>query len=194
MDLQRNVISLQAEQRHLGHPLHGPVWAVSNLDQCKLQFELLRPHWHQGNSMWLLKAALPDVVYALQRRDRTRLRLSGTSAPVFYVPIEPACMDPTAMVAINLHAGGCALWKPQLKLPMQAGMTLHAVEVQLDHTHILIANLTVRHISHTLEGRSGTLAGCAWEPLTPLAQRTLDDWLEMRNRPSGTLNLEFDTL
>lgn len=186
MDLQRGVVSLQAERHHPLQPLPaGSLWAVGYLAQCKLQFELLQPRWHQGGGMWLLKGALPDAVFALQRRGSTRLRMPAHSAPVVYVPLAADGSEPAAMLAVNLHADGCALWKPQLALPLEPGMQLRAVEVQLDDEHILIANLGVLHVTHRRDQHAGTQVGCMWEPMTAGARRTLDDWLASRTAPKS---------
>lgn len=186
MDLQRGVLSLQGDRRHLLQPLPaGSLWAVGYLDQSKLQFELLQPRWHQGGGMWLLKATLPDAVFALQRRGSTRLRLPAHSAPIVYAPLAPDGTEPTAMLAVNLHADGCALWKPALALPLEAGMQLRAVEVQLDDEHILVANLRVLHVTRRLGEQAGTQAGCLWEPMTRGARQTLDDWLAARTAPKS---------
>lgn len=186
MDLQRGVVSLQGERRHLLRPLPaGSLWAVGYIGHSKLQFELLAPRWHQGGGMWLLKATLPDAVFALQRRGSTRLRLPAHSAPIVYVPLAPDGTEPTAMLAINLHAQGCALWKPPLALPLEAGMQLRAVEVQLDDDHILVANLRVQHVTRRRGEHAGTQAGCVWESMTDSATRTLHDWLAARTAPKN---------
>lgn len=188
MDLQRGVVSLQADRRHLLQPLPaGSLWAVGYLAQCKLQFELMQPRWHQGGGMWLLKASLPDAVFALQRRGHLRLRLPAHSAPVAYVPLAPDGTEPAAMLAVNLHAEGCALWKPALALPLDAGMQLRAVEVQLDDAHILVVNLRVLHVTRQRGEQAGTQVGCAWEPMTDGARRTLDDWLASRTAPRSLM-------
>jgi hypothetical protein len=198
MDLQRGLISLHGDQGQHRRPLPAApdmLWGVSYLAQCKLQLELLDPHWHQGSGMWLLKARLPGAVFALQRRDSTRLRLPAHSAPVLYLPLAPMGSDPTSMLAVNIHAGGCSLWKPGAALPLQAGMALRAVEVQLDEDHILIANLTVQHVSHLQGDHAGTRAGCAWQPMTEPAQRMLSAWLaRQQQRGGGMMQLLFDDL
>jgi c-di-GMP-binding flagellar brake protein YcgR len=188
MDMQRGLISLQADHRQMQKALPaGALWAVSYLDQCKVQFELLQPRWHQGAGMGLLKALLPDAVFALQRRGTTRLRLPVRSAPVVYVPLSPDGVEPITMLAINLHAGGCALWKPGLELPLEPGRQLRAVEVQLDDHHILVANLQVRYVNYRRGEQTGTQIGCAWEPMTPFAQQTLDAWLARHTAPKSLL-------
>lgn len=184
MDLPRSVVSLQGERRHLLRPLPaGSLWAVGYLGQSKLQFELLQPRWHQGGGMWLLKATLPDAVFALQRRGANRLRLPAHSAPLVHVPLAPDGTEPTAMLAVNLHAQGCALWKPALALPLEPGMRLRAVEVQLDDDHVLVADLQVLHVTRRRGEHAGTQAGCVWEALTPGARHTLDTWLAARTAP-----------
>jgi hypothetical protein len=186
MDLPRGLVSLQADRRHLLRPLPaGSLWAVGYLGQSKLQFELLQPRWHQGGGMWLLKATLPDAVFALQRRGSNRLRLPAHSAPIVYVPLAPDGTEPTAMLAANLHAEGCALWKPGFALPLEAGMRLQAVEVQLDDAHILVANLRVLHVTRRRGEHAGTQAGCVWEQMTSDARRTLDGWLAARTAPKS---------
>jgi len=197
MDLQRGSVSLVGQPAHLKRPLPEPpraLWGVCYLEQSKLQLELLRPHWHVGGGMCLLKATLPGAVFALHRRGATRLRLPAHDAPLVCVPLPPVGSEPVAMLAVNIHAGGCALWKPGPALALQAGMLLQAVEVQLDDSHILVARLLVQHVTHLKGDGAGMRAGCAWQAMAPAAQQTLDAWLARRQRHNGTLRIDLDAL
>ena len=193
IDLPRNLISLRAEPRHQDS-LQGILWAVCYLDQCKIQFQLLHPQWHQANDMRLLKAALPGAVFALHRRGRIRKRIAAhIAAPVVHVPLPPTYSHSTEMVVVNIDDRGCGLWKPAVALPFKAGMALTGVEVQLDHEHILVTSMSVQHVSHHNEGEAGTMIGCLWQRMHPDADAMLDRWLTRIEHRTGTLaDLNFD--
>ena len=195
MDLQRNSISLWGNSGHVDKPLPAPprlLWGVSYLDRCKIQFALRDAQWQQGGGMWLLRASLPDAVFALQRRGSTRLRLPAHSAPAVYLPLPGGAVEPTSMLALNIHAEGCALWKPRIDLPLKPGMVVQAVEVQLDDAHILVANLQVLHVTRQQGAQAGTRVGCTWQAMTDGASHTLATWLARRRQCRGPLQRLFD--
>ena len=107
------------------------------------------------------------------------------SAPAVYVPLAPDGTESTAMLAVNLHAEGCALWKPGFTLPLQPGQLLRRADVQLDDARFFVADLRVLHVTPRRGDQAGTQAGCVWETMSAGARHTLAAWLARQAAPQG---------
>jgi c-di-GMP-binding flagellar brake protein YcgR len=159
----------------------GEASAVAYLDAIKLQFELGDMMMVHGVTGSALQAALPAVLYRFQRRSSFRVRTRGSASAQLRHPSLPEMM--LSLRVLDISLGGCALALPADVPPLEAGITLARVRIELDaDTHIDTA-LTVQHVSGGFGNNSGALRlGCAFGSLDGAAQRTLQRFIDVTQR------------
>lgn len=152
--------------------------AVSYLDNVKLQFdltELLLVHGHRGQ---VLRARWPQVLYRFQRRGSYRVRTLERHAPKARLH-HPSMPDrPLALRIVDVSVGGCALALPDDVPPLQPGVLLHGVRIELDGDTAFNTNLKLLHVSALQTGNAGVCLGCELVGLEAPAQRALQRYID----------------
>lgn len=158
------------------------VVAVAYLESVKLQFDPGQLVLVRGFNACSLQGNLPSTIYRFQRRSAYRVRAHERQSPTAYFR-HPSIPDmPLALRVLDLSAGGCALWLPQDVPTLQAGTRLSEVTVALDDVTRFSAALTLQHVSVMPAGARGARMGCAWQPLSVVAERSLQRWIDQAQR------------
>ncbi len=132
---------------------------VGYLDSLKLQFDvqdLLLVH--RGNER-ALNAAFPRELFRFQRRNGFRVPMLR-STPVARVrhPMLPDMQ--LALRVLDIGIGGCALFLPDDVPPLDPGVLLNGVVIELDPDTRLGADLRLQHVTAINPQSGGARLGC----------------------------------
>jgi c-di-GMP-binding flagellar brake protein YcgR len=156
--------------------------AVAYLDQVRLQFDLHGLMLVHGAKESVLQAEWPLAMLRFQRRDSYRVRPLDHRMPAANLIHPSGACDHLSLRIIDLSLGGLALQLPADKAPIEPGMTLDPVEIELDALTCLDVALRVVHVSVLDGGRLGTRLGCEWSRLGGAATRALQRHVESTQR------------
>ncbi len=165
------------------------VVALAYLESVKLQFDLGSLVLVRSFNACALQSSMPREIYRFQRRNAYRVRTPERRPPTAHFR-HPSIPDMSlALRVLDLSAGGCALWLPQDVPPLQAGTRLAGVTVALDELTQFSAALTLQHVTALQTGDRGVRLGCAWQPLSGQAERTLQCWIDQAQKRRRLLSL-----
>ena len=165
------------------------VTAVAYLEAIKLQFDLNNLMLVRGQKASALQAAMPRAVYRFQRRQSYRVRTLERSAPVALLR-HPALPDiQLSLRVLDVSIGGCALLMPDDMPPLQPGLTLHAVRLELDPDTRISATLHLHHISSIHPNARGVRLGCELVKLDGVAERALQRYIDQTQKRRRLLSL-----
>lgn len=164
--------------------------AVGYLDNVKLQFDLHDLLLVRGTRSCALQARLPETLYRFQRRSAFRVRTLERNAPTARLR-HPAIPEMRlALRVLDVSIGGCALLLPDDVPPLEPGVAIQGVQVELDTDTRFGAALRVQHISSISGGAPGLRAGCEWAELPPDAQRSLQRCIDQTQKRRRLLSLD----
>ncbi|MBI5258699.1 MAG: flagellar brake protein [Burkholderiales bacterium] len=165
------------------------VTAVSYLEAVKLQFDLSNLMLVRGSNACALQAAMPRRVYRFQRRQSYRVRTLERSGPVALLR-HPALPDiQLKLRVLDVSIGGCALLMPDDMPPLEPGLTLHAVRLELDPDTRFTTTLHVHHISSIHALARGVRLGCELVRLDGAAERALQRYIDQTQKRRRLLSL-----
>jgi c-di-GMP-binding flagellar brake protein YcgR len=165
------------------------VTAVSYLDAVKLQFDLNQLMLVHGAHSCALQAAMPRAVYRFQRRQSYRVRTLERHSPVALLR-HPALPDiQLSLRVIDVSIGGCALLMPDDMPPLEPGLTLHGVRLELDADTRFETTLHVHHISAILPNAHGARLGCELVRLNPASERALQRYIDHTQKRRRMMSL-----
>lgn len=192
LDDERDRLSFSAES---GHPQldvlieADEVVAVAYLESVKLQFDLQGLVVVRSFNACALQCRLPGEVYRFQRRSAYRVRPVERQQPKARLR-HPSMPDmQLSLRVLDVSAGGCAIWLPQDVPVLQAGTRLAEVTIELDELTRFSAALTLQHVTALQPGDRGVRLGCAWQPLSGSAERTLQRWIDQAQKRRRLLSL-----
>lgn len=160
--------------------------AVTYLDSVKLQFDLDHLMLVRGKNGVVLQAAMPESVYRFQRRDSFRVRPTARMAPQLTLR-HPALPDMLVQLRIlDISVGGCALLVPHDVPELRPGLLINGAQVELDAETVFVAGLQLHHAS-SFEGSeagrgNGCRIGCEWRLLDPMAERSLQRFVNQTQK------------
>lgn len=165
------------------------VTAVAYLEAVKVQFDLQHLMLVRGNAACALQTGMPRRIYRFQRRQAYRVRTLERSAPVALLR-HPALPDiQLSLRVLDVSIGGCALLMPDDMPPLEAGLTLHAVRLELDPDTRLTASLHVHHITSMHQNARGVRLGCELVRLDGNAERALQRYIDQTQKRRRMLSL-----
>ncbi|MCA0174932.1 MAG: flagellar brake protein [Proteobacteria bacterium] len=166
------------------------VTAVCYLDQVKLEFDLTHRLLVHGAHSCVLQAQLPTVIYRFQRRSSYRVRTLERVAPTVTLR-HPGMPDVLLdLRVLDLSAGGCALYMPHDVPPIDPGVTLNGVRVQLDQDTVFTCALLVHHLTSIQPQAQGVRLGCELLYLDADQQRTLQRYIDQTQKRRRQLALD----
>jgi hypothetical protein len=162
------------------------LWAAAYLDDTKVQFSLQRrlpdgsakqPGPAGLRPQHTLFADALGLMLLMPRRRAVRVRRPVHQAPWLHFghPLLPETK--LTLRAMDISTSGCGLWRPADQLPLQPGLEVRAVEVELDDESIFFTDMRVQHATPSGGARAGTRVGCSWLRLSNPAQDTLQRWI-----------------
>lgn len=134
--------------------------AVAYLDSIKLQFDVSGLVLVRGGKSSALNCAFPRVVYRFQRRSGYRVRPLLRSTPVVRVR-HPMIHDMgLTLRVLDVSIGGCALFLPDDVPPLQPGVVLNGVQIELDMDTRVSTSLRLQHVTSLNHDAKGVRLGC----------------------------------
>ena len=159
----------------------GEATAVAYLDAIKLQFDLQGLLLAHGNNASALQAVLPNVLYRFQRREYFRVRTRDSAVAHLRHPASRGGM--LTLRVLDVSVGGCALQLPAESEPIQPGTAISDVRLELDADTLLMAPLTVQHVSGGFGSNTRvSRLGCSFARLDGTSQRALQRYIDLTQR------------
>lgn len=134
--------------------------AVAYLDSVKLQFDATGLVLVHGGRDTVVNCALPREVFRFQRRSGFRVRplLRATPTARLRHPMLPDMA--VSLRVLDISIGGCALFLPDDVPPLQPGITINNVQLDLDMDTRIIAALRLQHVTSIHPESRGVRLGC----------------------------------
>ncbi|MGY4830195.1 flagellar brake protein [Sphaerotilaceae bacterium SBD11-9] len=134
--------------------------AVAYLDSIKLQFDASGLVLVRGGKSSALNCSFPREIYRFQRRSGFRVRPLLRSTPVVRVR-HPMIPDMgLSLRVLDVSIGGCALFLPENVPPLQPGVVLNGVQIELDVDTRVSASLRLQHVTSLNHDARGVRLGC----------------------------------
>ncbi len=161
--------------------------AVSYLDSIKVQFDVGGLVLVRGGRSSAMNCALPRVIYRFQRRSGYRVRPLLRSTPTARVR-HPMIPDMTlALRVIDISIGGCALFLPDDVPPLQPGVVLNGVRIELDVDTCLQVSLRLQHVTSLNQDARGVRLGCEVVDPTPDTLRAMQRYIDQTQKRQRAL-------
>ncbi|MFY9512626.1 MAG: flagellar brake protein [Rubrivivax sp.] len=193
LDDARGRLSFSADEMHpqLQALVDGDeAVAVAYLDSVKLQFDLHGLLVVRSAGSCALQAEWPQELYRFQRRSAFRVRPSERLAPKARLR-HPAIPEMAlALRVLDVSIGGCALLLPPDVPPLDAGVRLGDVRIELDADTRFEVMLTLHHVTSLQPQERGVRLGCEWGPLSGSAERALQRWIDQMQKRRRLLSLD----
>jgi flagellar brake protein len=161
--------------------------AVAYLDSIKLQFDVSGLMLVRGGKSSALSCTFPRVVYRFQRRSGYRVRPLLRNTPVVRVR-HPMIPDMAlALRVLDVSIGGCALFLPDDVPPLQPGVVLNGVQLELDMDTRVSTSLRLQHVTSLNHDARGVRLGC--EIVNPTAEvlRALQRYIDQTQKRQRAL-------
>lgn len=137
--------------------------AVGYLDAVKVQFDLQNPVLVRGVRASVLTCAVPREIFRFQRRSAYRVRPLLRGAPLARFRHTEIAEMQLALRVLDVSIGGCALFLPNDVPPMQPGVVLNRVQIDLDADTRFHVNLRLQHVTSLNSDAEGVRLGCEFE-------------------------------
>jgi c-di-GMP-binding flagellar brake protein YcgR len=158
------------------------VVAVAYLESVKLQFELRGLVLVHGAAGTALQARWPEHLYRFQRRSAYRVRTLERGSPRARLR-HPALPDmDLALRVLDVSIGGCALLVPADVPPLEPGVRVEGVRVELDVDTRFQAALQLQHVTAIPSLGQGLRVGCEWAQIDGAAQRALQRYIDQTQK------------
>lgn len=166
------------------------VVVVGYLHNVKLQFDVTNLVLVRGSRASVLSCCVPRQMFRFQRRNAFRVRPLMRSAPTARLLPVVAGGDELALRVIDVSIGGCALFLPDDLPPMQPGLLLERVELDLDADTRFHANLRLQHVTAINADARGVRLGCAFVRAGGDALRALQRFIDQTQKRGKLLALD----
>ena len=151
---------------------------VGYLDSVKVQFDLSQLVLVRGGRNSVLSTALPRQLFRFQRRSGFRVRPLLNNAPLARLRHSNIAEMQLALRVLDLSIGGCALFMPDDVPPMQPGVQINQVHIELDTDTRLLVNIRLQHITSINPDSRGVRLGCEFVNASGEALRTLQRFID----------------
>jgi len=163
---------------------------VAYLDAVKLQFDVEHLVLVRGAKTCSLQANLPREMYRFQRRRSFRVRTIGRGTPTALLR-HPSLPDmQLGLRVLDVSIGGCALMLPGDVPPLNAGLEIRGVRVELDPDTRFDTDLLLHHVTVLQTPSRGSRLGCEFMHVQPQAQRALQRYIDQTQKRRRLLSLD----
>jgi len=134
--------------------------AVGYLDSVKLQFDIEKLVLVRSGKIVALKASFPREMFRFQRRNGFRVRPMLRTTPVATLrhPMIPDMQ--LNLRVLDVSIGGCALFLPSDVPPLDPGVLLNGVVIDLDADTRVHTGLRLQHVTSLNPESGGVRLGC----------------------------------
>ncbi len=158
------------------------VVAIAYLDSVKLQFDLHGLVLVKGGRTSALQCLLPQELYRFQRRNGYRVRTLERQAPSAHLR-HPAIPEMAlSLRVLDVSIGGCALFVPADVPPLEPGLMLQGVRIELDADTRFEIGLHLHHVTSIPGNDLGVRVGCEWQRLTGANERALTRYIDQTQK------------
>ena len=193
MDAARGMLSFAADARdpQLQAVLEGDeAVVVGYLENIKVQFDVDNLVLVRGGQVSALNTTYPRQLFRFQRRDSFRVRPILRDTPVARLrhPMIPEMQ--LALRVLDVSIGGCALLLPDDVPPLEPGVTIAQVQIELDPNTRFQTALRLQHVTAIQPGSRGARLGCEMVRLGQDAERILQRYLDQTQKRRRFMALE----
>jgi c-di-GMP-binding flagellar brake protein YcgR len=165
------------------------VVAVGYLDAVKLQFDAHDLVLVHGARSSVLNCALPRELFRFQRRNAYRVRPLMRGTPVARVRHSDIAEMQLALRVLDVSIGGCALFLPDDIPPMQPGVVLNQVQIDLDADTRFHVNLRLQHVTSLSTDARGVRLGCEFVHADSTTLRSLQRFIDQTQKRGRFLSI-----
>jgi len=163
--------------------------AVAYLDSIKVQFDVSGLVLVRGGRASALNCAIPREMFRFQRRNGYRVRPLLRATPTARVR-HPMIPDMSlSLRVLDVSIGGCALFLPNDVPPLQPGVTINNVQIDLDVDTRITTALRLQHVTSIHPESKGVRLGC--EMVNPASDvlRGLQRYIDQTQKRQRMLSL-----
>ena len=163
---------------------------VGYLDSVKVQFDVEDLVLvHDGKDV-ALKTSFPRELYRFQRRSGYRVRPMVRTSPVATLrhPMIPDMQ--LALRVLDVSIGGCALFLPSDVPPLDPGVLMNGVVIELDADTRLQTALRLQHVTSLNPESGGVRLGCEMVGAGAEGLRALQRYIDQTQKRRRLLSLD----
>jgi len=193
VDAARGVLSfgLPPHERQLDNVVEcDEAVAVGYLDSVKVQFDLDKLVLVRDRQNVALKTSFPRELYRFQRRSSFRVRPPLRTSPVasFRHPMIPDMRLDLRVLDVSI--GGCALFLPDDVPPLDPGVLMNGVVIDLDADTCIHTGLRLQHVTSLNGEGGGVRLGCEMAGAGHEGLRALQRYIDQTQKRRRLLSLE----
>lgn len=185
VDARRGVIDLDSSaspERLRTLLASDEVQAQAFLDNIRLQFDVEGLVMVQGSAGAMLQANLPRPLFRFQRRQAYRVQPTGNAYPFAKFEHPDPAVGLLRLRVLDVSIGGLALLLPPELPPLEPGLLIEQVRLELDRDTRLETSLRLQHVSALQNPADFLQLGCAFVQLPPLALRDLQRFIDQTQK------------
>jgi c-di-GMP-binding flagellar brake protein YcgR len=164
--------------------------AVGYLDNIKVQFDVHNLVLVRGANSCALSSSFPRELFRFQRRNAFRVRPLLRSAPLARLRHVGIADMELALRVLDVSIGGCALFLPEDVPPLQPGVRLNQVQIDLDVDTRLNVNMRLQHVTALGTESKGVRLGCEFINASGDALRALQRFIDQTQKRRKLMALE----
>ena len=149
--------------------------------------------WNRNNSRGertsVLSCAPPRELFRFQRRNAYRVRPVLRNSPVARVRHSDIAEMQLALRVVDVSIGGCALFLPDDVPPMQPGVVLNQVQINLDANTRFHVNLRLQHVTSLSAEARGVRLGCEFVHADAATLRALQRFIDLTQKRSRLMSV-----
>ena len=133
---------------------------------------------------------MPREMYRFQRRSSFRVRTLGRGTPTALLR-HPSIPDmQLGLRVLDVSIGGCALLLPGDVPPLNAGLEIRGVRIEIDPDTRFDADLLLHHVTQIQTPSRGARLGCEFMHVQAQAQRALQRYIDQTQKRRRLLSLD----
>lgn len=166
------------------------VTVVGYLDSIKVQFDVANLVLVRSPAGSAISTGFPRELYRFQRRNAFRVRPLLRSTPLARVRHPVIAEMQLALRVLDVSIGGCALFLPDDVPPLQPGMVMNQVQMDLDADTRFHANLRLQHVTALNPDSKGVRLGCEFVNAGSDAERALQRYIDQTQKRRRMMSLD----
>ncbi|HEX6363415.1 MAG TPA: flagellar regulator YcgR PilZN domain-containing protein [Albitalea sp.] len=163
---------------------------VGYLDSVKVQFDADKLVLVRSGDRVALKCSFPHELFRFQRRNGFRVRPMQRTTPVAVLrhPMIPDMK--LELRVLDVSIGGCALFLPSDVPPLDPGVLMNGVVIDLDSDTRVHTGLRLHHVTSLNPESRGVRLGCEMVAPGPDGQRALQRYIDQTQKRRRMLERE----
>lgn len=162
---------------------------VGYLESVKLQFDVHQLVLVRGARHSVLNCSYPRELFRFQRRSAYRVRPPPGNTPTARLRHTDIAEMQLGLRVLDVSIGGCALFLPDDVPPMQPGMLLAQVLIELDDDTQFPVDLRLQHVTSLSGPGKGMRLGCEFAHIDPVSQRLLQRFIDLTQKRARLMAL-----